>query len=158
MAIPVEMGFNDAMNICREKLNGSSIPDHTDLASLHQFVGWYNQTTGGSCYSIWTPFSDKEVEDTFVNLNTNSNASLGTELWDVSEPNGGEDQNYVRAAFPKYLYRDNPEEREGVCSACVLERALLLRLDGLCEDSFIGDIEEIVSLFLLRHILQHGKL
>ena len=57
--------------------------------------------------------------------------------WDIGEPNNDTNQNYVKIAFNSGLYRDSGYEE--VCNSCLLDRPLLLRLDGLCEYSFKGN-------------------
>ena len=78
----------------------------------------------------------------------NDKLSAAFLAWDIGEPNNDTNQNYVRIALTSGLYRDNPASGYGeVCNSCLLDRSLLLRLDGLCEDSFMG------ILFIIQFLL-----
>ena len=136
VAIPVEMDIMEALEICRDKLNRSILPYQADLTSLQSFATWYTNTVG-AFDKIWVPFSDDKQEGVFLNLNDQTEAVFLP--WGISQPNGGSGQNYV--SFSHNLdYRDNPADREGIWSSCLLDSSLLLRLDGLCDNSYIGKL------------------
>ena len=139
LAIPVEMGVDEAMDICGRKLNNSSMPYHEDLASLRDYTAWYYQITEGKCQSIWTPFSDENQEGVFRNSFVADMIEAKFLPWENAQPNGGVDENFVRILYPNGLYLDTSAAMPGVCSSCLLARSLLLRLDGLCEESYIGN-------------------
>ena len=136
VAIPVEMGINEALDICRKKLNNSYIPYQNTLESVKKYGAWYSNITGGACSSVWTPFSDEKNEGNFVNMNNGLEANL---FWTKTQPNGGRDQNYVVMSSLSHLYTDVQQQAFAVCTSCLLDKSLLLRLDGLCKDSNIGD-------------------
>ena len=69
----------------------------------------------------------------------NTNLSAKFLAWGNSQPNDGPDGNYVMMRLPQYFYADVQYDYAGVCSSCLLDRSLRLRLDGLCEDSHIGE-------------------
>ena len=134
VAIPVEMDIHEAVEICNDKLSRSILPYQEDLVSLQSFATWYKNTVG-PFDKVWVPFSDERQEGVFLNMNDQTEAVFLP--WDISQPNGGIDQNYV--SFQANLhYRDNPADREGIWSSCLLDSSLLLRLDGLCDSSYIA--------------------
>ena len=139
IAIPVEMAIQEAIDICRNKLNKSILPYHEDQDSLHSYTSWYLNITGGLCHSVWTPFSDVKTEGLFLNINDGSEARYLP--WEAAQPNGGSDENYVRIMLRMSLYRAVPLDSPQICTSCLLDRSLLLRLDGLCEDSYIGEFK-----------------
>ena len=96
---------------------------------------WYNATTGGNCPFVWTPLSDQNSEGVFLNLNDNFTAPYM--LWDKKVPNGGKDENSVDIRVSTAALND-VDANEKLCSTCSLSSSLLLQLDGVCEDSFIG--------------------
>ena len=138
VAIPVQMGIHEAMDICKMKLKNSTMPYQEDIVSLQAYTTWYFNITDGLCRAVWTPFSDEVDEGLFVNMFDNTKAAFLP--WAASCPNGGTTDNFVRIASSSRLYRDTQTDGYGICcSSCLLDRSLLLRLDGLCEDSYIGD-------------------
>lgn len=77
--------------------------------------------------------------------------------WDDSEPNGGLDENHVRVGYPSILYKDLAAGWPGVCSSCLLDRSMFLRLDGRCDDSYIGDsINVPISCMTGKYSLSQG--
>ena len=113
------------------------MPYQRDQASLETYTSWYLNKTGGLCHSLWAPFSDEKIEGTF--LNTNDGTEARYLPWDDSQPNGESNENYVRIIQETSLLRDVTWDQP-YCSSCLLDKSLLLRLDGLCEDSYIGDL------------------
>ena len=93
--------------------------------------------TGGACHFIWTPFSDEQSEGLFVNVNNNKTAEL--QFWSKTEPNGGRDENLVVIYVSREALVDVPDKTLG-CSSCQISSSLLLKLDGLCKDSMIGNV------------------
>ena len=142
VAIPVEMTIHEAMNVCRKKLNNSTMPYQENQNSLKSFTGWYDNITSGICKSVWTPFTDEENEGIFLNMNDGTEAKYLQ--WKEKQPDGGNSENYVSNSLQTSLYGDSGRE-EQYCTSCLLNRSLLLRLDGLCEHSYIGD--KNISLF-----------
>ena len=151
VAIP-EMEIHEAMDVCKKKLNNSIMPYQEDKESLKNYTSWYNKTTSGLCHYLWTPFSDEETEGRFFSLNDGSEAKYLP--WRADQPNGETDENYVRIILQTSLYIDSDKDRQ-YCSSCLLDRSLLLRLDGLCEDSYIGDFckELHTHINAFRHII-----
>ena len=95
--------------------------------------------TGGTCPYVWTPLSDKISEGFFLNMNDNSSDTVQYQMWEKGQPNGGENENYVAIAIQTAALQDVDENSRLFCSTCSLSSSLLLRLDGLCEHSFIGN-------------------
>ena len=135
VAIPMEMRIHEAMDICRNKLNNSIIPIQNDQLSFETYISWYNNITNGRCLEVWTPYSDEETEGIFLNMNDGTEAKFLP--WAAGQPDGGSNENNVRLVLQTSLYKDISSNQR-FCSSCFLESSLLLRLDGLCEESYIG--------------------
>ena len=136
LAISSEITLDESMNICKEKLNNSFIPYPKNHPIMMKYVAWHKNTTGGTCPYVWTPLSDENSEGLFLNMNDNS--SVQYQMWDKGQPNGAENANYVAIAV-QTVALDDVEENRLFCSTSSLSSSLLLRLDGLCEHSFIGN-------------------
>ena len=67
----------------------------------------------------------------------NDNSSAPFLFWDKKKPNGGKDENYVDIRVSTAALNDIDANAK-LCSTCSLSSSLLLQLDGVCEDSFIG--------------------
>ena len=63
------------------------------------YITWHENTTGGICSNIWTPFSDQQTEGLFLNMNNNAVAEL--QVWDKAQPNGERDENFVVINIPR---------------------------------------------------------
>ena len=137
LAVSSELTLDESMNICKEKLNNGFIPYPENHPIMMKYVAWHKNTTGGTCPYVWTPLSDENSEGLFLNMNDNS--SVQYQVWDKGEPNGGENENYVAIAIQTAALQD-VEENRLFCSTCYLSSSLLLQLDGVCEDSFIGNL------------------
>ena len=138
LAIPTWSTIQESLDICKHKLNNSIIPFEEDQNLFFKYIKWHVNTTGGVCFDIWTPFSDKETERVFLDMNDNTRKEL--HLWDEIEPNGGRDENFVVISVARKALVDVPERTRG-CSSCSISNSLLLKLDGLCKDSMIGNIQ-----------------
>ena len=138
LAIQTWLTIHESLDICKHKLNNSIIPFEEDQNLFFKYIEWHVNTTGGTCIDIWTPFSDKETERVFLNMNDNTRKEL--HLWDEIEPNGGRDENFVAISVARKALVDVPEQTRG-CSSCSVSNSLLLKLDGLCKDSMIGKIQ-----------------
>ena len=136
LVISSRITINEGMDFCR-KLNNSIIPFQQDPEAHLEYVRWHVKTTEGSCPSIWTPLSDEAQEGLFINMNNND--TVDSQAWYEDEPNGGKDENFVIVDPDAALY-DVAWDIQ-TCSACNLQSDLLLHLDGLCEDSIIGNVE-----------------
>ena len=135
LAVPSEITLKESVDVCKEKLNNSVIPYPENISAFRKYVTWHNDTTGGTCRYVWTPLSDQNSEGVFLNMNDNSSAPFM--IWDKKKPNGGKDENYVEIRVRTASLND--VGGNGLrCSTCSLSSSLLLRLDGVCEDSFIG--------------------
>ena len=137
VAIPSWITINESLDLCKQKLNNSIIPFQEDLETFLKYVAWHRNTTGSDCPYIWTPLSDEQDEGIFLNMNNNVEAEF--QIWDGVEPNGGEDENFVMIEVSRGVLLDVSPTKL-ICSSCLLSTSLLLQMDGLCEDSLIGDI------------------
>ena len=120
-------------------MNSSTIPSQEDPETFLKYVAWHKNTTRGVCSSIWTPFSDKESEDCFLNINNDAEAQ--PEVWVKGEPNGGRSENFVVIDVPRAALNDVDRSKQS-CSSCLVSSSLLLKLDGLCKGSLIGNVRE----------------
>ena len=139
LAIPSRLTMQDSLDICKHKMNNSIIPFdfEKDQILFLKYIKWYVNITGGTCHFIWTPFSDEQSEGLFVNVNNNRTSEL--QFWSKTEPNGGRDENLVVIYISREALVDVPDKTLG-CSACQISSSLLLKLDGLCKDSMIGNV------------------
>ena len=138
LAIPSRITINESMNICKHKLNNSVIPFHEDAETFLKYIAWHKNTTGGACSDVWTPFSDQQSEGLFLNMN--NNARVEFHVWDKAEPNGDRYENFAVIDIARAALDDVPQSWLS-CSSCLLSSSLLLKLDGLCEDSVIGNVQ-----------------
>ena len=137
LAIPSRITINESMDTCKHKLNNGVIPFHQNPETFFKYIAWHKNITGGACPNIWTPFSDRQSEGLFLNMN--NNAEVEFLVWDKAEPNGGRDENFVVIDVAQVALDDVPQSWIS-CSSCLLSSSLLLKLDGLCEDSVIGNV------------------
>ena len=140
LAIPSKMTINESMDTCNLKLNNSIIPFQNDQETFKKYVAWYKNTTGGTCHDVWTPLSDENSEGTFLNMNNNVSAKF--QPWNEGEPNGGKIENFAWFRVSTGMLDDVGYNRLA-CSSCLISKSLLLQLDGLCEDSLIGNLYQI---------------
>ena len=140
LAISAKITLNESLGICKEKLNKSFIPYPENPSAFLKYVDWHKNTTKGSCPYVWTPLSDEKSEGMFLNMNSNSDAKY--QIWDKAEPNGDKEENYVTIKVQSAALHDVAEDKF-YCSTCSLPSSLLLQLDGVCEDSFIGNLYHI---------------
>ena len=138
LAIPTWSTIQESLDICKHKLNNSVIPFEENHVSFLKYIEWHANTTGGTCVDIWSPFSDKQSEGVFINMNNNNNTP-NINFWSESEPNGGKDENFVVISVARKALVDVPEKTRG-CSSCSISSSMFLKLDGLCKSSMIGKI------------------
>ena len=74
----------------------------------------------------------------------NNNSDVQYKNWDKTEPNGGKNENYVVINVRQAALHDVQEKRLA-CSTCSLSSSLLLQLDGMCKDSFIGNLAKFLQ-------------
>ena len=137
LAVASEITLHESMDICKEKLNNSIIPYPKNQSAFMMYLAWYQDVTGGVCPKIWTPLSDRYSEGVFLNLNDNSTVQY--QIWNKAEPNGGKIENYVKINVQDAALHD-VNGNNLFCSACSLSSSLSLQLDGVCEDSFLGNL------------------
>ena len=139
LAIPSRLSMQESLDICKHKMNNSIIPFdfEKDRILFLKYIKWHVNITGGACHFIWTPFSDEHSEGLFVNVNNNKTAEL--QFWSKTEPNGGRDENLVVIYISREALVDVPDKTLG-CSSCRISSSLLLKLDGLCKHSMIGNV------------------
>ena len=136
LAIPLEMTIHESMDICKHKLNNSIIPFDQDTDVFLRYVAWHDKITGGNCPYIWTPLKKLYSEGLFRNMNDNTEAKI--QNWARGQPNGGSNENFVEIVVSQMALADG-EAEEKSCSSCRIPNMLLLKLDGRCKHSLIGN-------------------
>ena len=138
LAVPFEIEAREAIKLCQKRLGGGILSSYDNASTLRDFAEWFESISAGSCSFLWTPYSDEKSEGDFVNMNDNAEATYLP--WGPSQPNGGREENFVRMTYnpDDIQYIDSANFVKGTCSSCQLNTTLLLRLAGLCNDSFIG--------------------
>ena len=143
LAIPSKMTIHESMDICKHKLNNSIIPAQEDRELFLNYIDWHNVTSGGVCpYIWWTPFSDEQSEGSFINVNNDTETTL--QSWVDIELNGDADENFLEIVVAEKALNDAPEN-SGNCGSCIIPSSLLLKLDGRCRGSLIGEILHIIG-------------
>ena len=134
------MTFDESMvDTCKHKLNKSIIPFEQDKDLFFKYVDWHTKTTGGVCTWIWTPLIKLDSEG--LVLNKNDNIETSVQNWAKGQPNGGKYENFVVIVAAQMALADS-EPYWSSCSSCRISNMLLLQMDGLCTDSFIGNVRE----------------
>ena len=139
LAISTKMAIYESMDICRHKLNNSIIPFEQDNNQLSRYVAWHTKITGGTCSYIWTPLTKMESEWSFFDVNNNTKITI--QNWARGQPNGGKYEKFVLINVAQKALTDSEADWSS-CSSCRISNMLLLQMDGLCTDSFIGNVRE----------------
>ena len=137
LAISTKMAIYESMDISRHKLNNSIIPFEQDNNQLSRYVAWHTKITGGACSYIWTPLTKMETEGSFLNMNDNTKTTI--QNWARGQPNGGKYENFVQINVAQKALADSEADWPS-CSSCRISNMLLLKLDGRCEQSVIGNV------------------
>ena len=74
----------------------------------------------------------------------NNNTETTIQSWVKVELNGDADENFLEIAVAEKALNDAPEN-SGNCGSCLISSSLLLKLDGRCRDSLIGEILHIIG-------------
>ena len=145
LAIASKVSFEESLDICKHMLKNSVIPFSQDYELFVKYVAWLDFTTRGSCPYVWTPFSDQRSEGLFLDMSNNTEAD--PKFWDKDEPNGGKDENFVEIDVAEKALNDVGDTRR-ICTSCQIPASLLLRLDGRCAESLIGNIKSLNFLIV----------
>ena len=78
----------------------------------------------------------------------NNKEKTNIDFWSKSEPNGGRDENFVVISVARKALVDVPEKTRG-CSSCSISSSMLLKLDGRCKDSMMGNDVYMLVLQLI---------
>ena len=88
------------------------------------------------CKHIWTPVTDEKNESEY------RSAIIGGLVrylpWEVSEPNGFQDENLVLLKISSMGYLDNVNTKKPSCAACDVYRTATFSLTGVCKDTYFG--------------------
>ena len=133
VVIPTKINWDSSRELCH-KLGEGSITEpqnERDIADVVSLLENMNST----CKTVWTSISDEEVEGEFRSSET---GKLITFLpWNDDQPNGRRTQNHVGLDVKPKLFRDVHRSKQ-YCSACDLNKTLVVTLIGGCEDTPFG--------------------
>ena len=91
-----------------------------------------------ACEFIWTPISDEKAEGNFLNTRTNLKATFLP--WLISEPNGGNKEDFVLLKRSDKQYIDNVATKSPSCAVCDISFKTQLYLRGVCKHTYLGKI------------------
>ena len=138
LAIPLSTTQPLALQTCK-KLGHSHMTSVNSEEEMGEFIRWFKETSKEDvCEYIWTPFSDAETEDVFVNLVDHSNATYLP--WKPNQPDGGLVQSAVSIdtrGGPGHYVADVGADYLG-CFSCSSSTMFSLRRMGACLDSHLG--------------------
>ena len=138
------MSQEDAVTTCN-KLGHGKMMEAATREEIDKLVGWVEtmQATK-NCSYIWTPYSDKASEDTFVNLENGEEQK--NIAWKPKQPNGASTENSLRIEIASKLIEDAEEDNhKGVCFVCTIQKGFTARLRGGCGE------RELERLFYLEN-------
>ena len=118
----IEQLTNFFQNTAMEKVDGKLMPSRT------------------GCGHYWVPYTDIQEEGVWRNSYTNQPMNITD--WGGKEPNGKRTENCARLQMswdPPHQWRDTPCYRH-LCFMCERQSQPILRLRGLCKDSFLFNL------------------
>ena len=130
LLITEPIGQEAAVATC-SKLGHGRMVKTTTKEEARTLVSWVD-TKGASCSSIWTPFSDHEVEGTFVSIENGEEPS--DIAWRPGQPSGGSTENSLRIDT-KSKQLEDAREVDGDCFVCKIKRSFTARLRGGCKET-----------------------
>ena len=130
LLITEPIGQEAAVAICG-KLGHGKMVEAATMEEASKLVSWV-ETKEASCSSIWTPFSDKAVEGTFVSIENGDEPS--DIAWRPGQPSGGSTENSLRIDT-KSKQLEDAREVDGDCFVCKIKRSFTARLRGGCKDT-----------------------
>ena len=134
LAIPVNMNQVQAITTCH-KLGHSALTVALDVEQLAAFTKDFLEKTGEQkqCYFVHSPYSDKEKEGYFVNLE--DDIPLNYSAWSEGQPNGFQLESSAQIKLNtkdvKKSYWDRSETKEA-CFSCSLTKLLTIHMLGSC--------------------------
>ena len=137
--LPSEYTLMEAQHHC-EVLGGGRIPGINDINELQEDVTLVKESQS-ECTGVWLPLSDDEQEGVWRNTNTGQKETFLP--WALKQPNGGRAQNSVALSLEDLTYNDLTATYK-FCASCTLNTNTTFRLQGLCPQSYLGDMQFIV--------------
>ena len=133
MLLTEDLGQEDALATC-DKLGHGNMVVAAEREEINDVVKWVGGETKGAmkCSFLWTPFSDRSEEGTFVNVETGEEQK--TIAWKSGQPSGGTTENSLKININLKLIEDE-KEANGDCFACKLKRSFSAALRGGCEET-----------------------
>ena len=131
--LPEAIGQEEGVATC-DKLGHGNMVAAAGKEEIENVVGWAEEMQGenSNCPFIWTPFSDRAVEDTFVNIeNGREQKNIA---WMSGQPNGGGTENSLKINVEAKQIEDE-KEGDGNCIVCTLQRSFSAGLRGGCEET-----------------------
>ena len=136
VVLPINMSWVDGREMCM-KFGSGNMAEVRDEEDLEYIVNNYHKLSG-ECERIWTPLTDEISEGIYQSATTGNIPSYLP--WDIMEPNGLENQNYVALHVDSKKYRDLSLKYHKSCVACDLDIGTTFYLFGLCEESFFDSL------------------
>ena len=142
LLIVEQMGQEEAVAAC-DKLGHGRMVEAATKEEIKEVANWVEGRKGGeNCSFLWTPFSDKVTEGTFVNI---ENGKEKTNIaWKPKQPSGMSTENSLRIDM-KWKLIEDVKESDGDCFVCELQRSFTARLRGGCGET------ELERLFYLEN-------
>ena len=133
LLLTAPMGQRDAVATC-DKLGHGNMVVAAEREEINDVVKWVGGETKGAmkCSFLWTPFSDRSEEGTFVNVETGEEQK--TIAWKSGQPSGGTTENSLKININLKLIEDE-KEANGDCFACKLKRSFSAALRGGCDET-----------------------
>ena len=135
IAIPAPIDWTDAMKLCKN-LGSGNMTELMNMEDIEHTLDLF-KNINSPCKNIWTPLTDEENEGGYKSSITGRiNQFLP---WEVSEPNGFNDENHVLLKVSSKGYFDNVKSKKSTCVACDLFKTTIFTLRGVCKDSHFGN-------------------
>ena len=140
IAFPSGLSQQEALTTC-QKLGGGRMTTVDTPEELAAYLQWFTRLSPSqSCQSIWTPYSDADMEGEYVNIEDGEPAAFLA--WYPTEPDGGVDQNAV-AIMPRLGLTSMVDTEENLpnCFSCVVNSSFSISHMGACKDTYLGNIK-----------------
>ena len=138
VAIPAKMNWNEALKICN-KLGSGNVTQSINSEDTGYSISLF-EAMNTSCANIWTPFTDERTEGQYVSA---ISGKFGTYLpWELDEPDGAEEENYVAIDLSSQGYVDT-DSNYLLCVSCDLHVNLEFSLVGVCKDTYFSKLEKV---------------
>ena len=116
------------------KIQNGRVPSFENTTIAFKMFNWLK--TVSSAVETWSPYTDKDKEGTFVDFYTGK--AMQDVLFQANQPNGGTSENCGWYDKEGKIW-DQPCKEEKFMRHCVcrFQKQPIIRLRGLCADSFL---------------------